>query len=46
MIDRPRLDETEKLVALAQATGFFNPDELTVVREMLADVKDQAVRKI
>lgn len=35
MIDLPKRDETAKLVELAQATGFFNPDEIHVVREML-----------
>jgi D-alanine-D-alanine ligase len=37
MIDHPQPDEIEKLVALAQATGFFNPEEVAVVGEMLAD---------
>ena len=37
MIDHPRPDEQEKLVMLAQATGFFNPEEVRIVGEMLAD---------
>jgi ribosomal protein S18 acetylase RimI-like enzyme len=35
MLDRPTPQETESLVALAQATGFFNPEEIAVVRELL-----------
>ncbi len=42
VIDPPRSDECEKLVALAQATGFFNPNEITVVREMLNEYFEQA----
>jgi GNAT superfamily N-acetyltransferase len=37
MIEPPQPDESEKLVVLAQATGFFNPEEIRIVREMLAD---------
>jgi len=37
MIDCPLPEETEKLVALAQATGFFNLEEIEIVREMLND---------
>ncbi len=35
MIDHPRADEKETLVTLAQATGFFDSEEVQVVREML-----------
>lgn len=37
MIDPPLFDEIEKLVELAEATGFFNAEELRIVREMLTD---------
>lgn len=37
MIGPPQPDESEKLVELAQATGFFNAEEIRVVREMLTD---------
>ncbi len=37
VIDPPRPDETEKLVVLAQATGFFDAEEVQAVSEMLAD---------
>ncbi len=37
MIDTPQPHESERLAALAHATGFFNPDEIAVVREMLAE---------
>lgn len=35
MIDRPRPEEKEKLVILAQETGFFSLDEIAIIREML-----------
>lgn len=35
MINQPRPQETEMLVALTGATGFFNAAEVTIVREML-----------
>lgn len=34
MIDTPRVDELETLVAFTQATGFFHSDEIEIVREM------------
>jgi ribosomal protein S18 acetylase RimI-like enzyme len=37
MIDTPQPAETERLVTFAQATGFFNAEEVEIVREMLAD---------
>jgi D-alanine-D-alanine ligase len=36
MIDPPYPGESEKLVELAQATGFFDAEEIQTVREMLA----------
>ncbi len=35
MIDAPRPEEKEKLVALAEGTGFFTSEEIAVVRELL-----------
>ncbi len=37
MIDKPRVDEIETLVALTRATGFFHSDEIEIVREMFED---------
>ncbi|HZQ11148.1 MAG TPA: GNAT family N-acetyltransferase [Anaerolineae bacterium] len=37
MIDQPRPDERATLVALTEATGFFHPDEIEIVREMFDD---------
>jgi ribosomal protein S18 acetylase RimI-like enzyme len=37
MIDSPQPRESDMLVALAQATGFFSPEEIRVVGEMLTD---------
>ncbi len=37
VIEPPRPDENEKLVALAQATGFFDTEEVQAVRELLED---------
>ncbi len=37
VIDHPRPDENEKLVALAQATGFFDSEEVQAVSEMLEE---------
>jgi D-alanine-D-alanine ligase len=35
MINQPRPNESEMLVALTEATGFFNAEEVSIVREML-----------
>ncbi len=35
MITRPQPNEASELVALSEATGFFNADEVIVVQEML-----------
>lgn len=35
MITQPKPDEQETLVALTEATGFFNAAEVAIVREML-----------
>ncbi len=37
VIEPPRPDEDEKLVALAQATSFFSSDEIQVISEMFRD---------
>lgn len=37
VIEPPRLEEREMLVALTRATGFFHEDEVEIVEEMLAD---------
>ncbi len=36
MITVPQPDEAQELVALSEATGFFNAEEVEIVREMLA----------
>lgn len=35
MLSPPQPAEREMLVALTEATGFFNPEEILIVREML-----------
>ena len=35
MITRPQPDEASQLVALSEATGFFNAEEIKIVGEML-----------
>lgn len=37
MINQPKPQEIETLVALTKATGFFHADEVEVVREMFED---------
>ncbi len=37
MIDRPRPDERATLVALTEATSFFHPGEVEIVRELFDD---------
>ncbi len=37
LIDPPRLEESEQLVAIAEATSFFDSEEVRVVREMLEE---------
>lgn len=43
VINLPRLDEKEMLVALTEATGFFHSDEIEIVREMLDSMSDPAL---
>ncbi len=42
VIDPPRPEESEKLVALAQTTGFFSDEEVAVIRELLDEYFAQA----
>lgn len=41
MIDKPQANELETLVALTEATGFFQSDEIAIVREMLQEFVEQ-----
>lgn len=43
MLNPPQPTEQEKLVALAQATGFFNKEEISIVREMLDEYFENPV---
>ena len=40
MIDHPRPDELEFLVAMAEATDFFRPQETDIIRELLIKYSD------
>jgi GNAT superfamily N-acetyltransferase len=44
VIDPPRPDERDQLVALAHATGFFSPEEVKVVGELLDEYLGQPSR--